>query len=576
MPLYAGELNVRRAAPLAEYPAPLAEVLRAQSQQTQHENPTRALSRLNELNAAEMGDVVDLGDPTQGTQTIYAPPTMLDAATARTRVADEGLQLLIPNDGIAEKALDILLKRKREELQRQNVMSRGPDGVGAGAARLGVALYESLFDPLNIASAFIPVVGPARYTRMLAGASSALGRAGVRAGVGAAEGAVGAAMLEPFVYSAAQAEQADYHMTDSLLNVGFGAVFGGALHVGAGAARDWMQPGWWRETPEGRSPLEAASIARRVEPETRDAALRVSVAQAVEGRSTDVDALVRSDAEGRNAADGDADPAITRARESNVFSYDSGASTYGRLQGFPQRAGTPVDKLFANFADNATEDSLPKFRAAMLARANADPKQFANDGVLTMERALTGGLTVRVEAAQRGNTRVQMLDGENVVAAARIEHGMIDSIAVAEQAKGGGIGRALLRFLDEERIANVAEVPDRSPGFVSIQKAVLSERALRSSQPTTPAQVHAAAQQNATTVRSAEPDASRNAADTAKSQPSPDLKAAVQELDNAVDAAQDFAGAMGVKLDLAKLDSGIQRAEAYAVALKAAAVCGLA
>ena len=52
---------------------------------------------------------------------------------------------------------------------------------------------------------------------------------------------------------------------------------------------------------------------------------------------------------------------------------------------------------------------------------------------------------------------------------------MLDSIATAEAAKGRGIGADLLRYLDDQRLANIHEVPDRSPGFVNIQKQVLSD-----------------------------------------------------------------------------------------------------
>ena len=55
---------------------------------------------------------------------------------------------------------------------------------------------------------------------------------------GAIEGAGGALLLEPLVYGAAQRIQADYDLYDSLLNVAFGTVLGGGLHVGAGKLRD--------------------------------------------------------------------------------------------------------------------------------------------------------------------------------------------------------------------------------------------------------------------------------------------------------------------------------------------------
>ena len=52
-------------------------------------------------------------------------------------------------------------------------------------------LGTQVLDPVNVAMAFMPVVGEARYGRMLAAAGeSVLGRAAVRAGVGAVEGGV--------------------------------------------------------------------------------------------------------------------------------------------------------------------------------------------------------------------------------------------------------------------------------------------------------------------------------------------------------------------------------------------------
>jgi len=48
----------------------------------------------------------------------------------------------------------------------------------------------------------------------------------------------GAAIVEPLVYGVAQSVQADYDLYDSFLNIGFGAVMGSGLHVGAGKLKD--------------------------------------------------------------------------------------------------------------------------------------------------------------------------------------------------------------------------------------------------------------------------------------------------------------------------------------------------
>ena len=55
---------------------------------------------------------------------------------------------------------------------------------------------------------------------------------------GAVEGAGGALIIEPLVYGVAQRIQADYDIYDSFLNVAFGSVIGGGLHVGAGKLKD--------------------------------------------------------------------------------------------------------------------------------------------------------------------------------------------------------------------------------------------------------------------------------------------------------------------------------------------------
>jgi len=45
-------------------------------------------------------------------------------------------------------------------------------------------------------------------------------------------------VIEPLVYGVAQRIQADYDLYDSFLNVAFGSVIGGGLHVGAGKLKD--------------------------------------------------------------------------------------------------------------------------------------------------------------------------------------------------------------------------------------------------------------------------------------------------------------------------------------------------
>jgi hypothetical protein len=169
---------------------------------------------------------------------------------------------------------------------------------------------------------------------------------------------------------------------------------------------------------------------------------------------------------------------LDQAQKNNTFKYVEGDTTkgYGNMIGYPQAAGTPIEKLFSNFADSktSTPEQLSEFRSSMFGRANAKIENFKNDPVHTQIDALPNGLQVRVDAAESGGTRMQVIDGSEVVGAARVKNGMIDSIAVVESAKGKGIGVDMLRYMDENGIANIREVPDRSPGFVKAQKEVLS------------------------------------------------------------------------------------------------------
>lgn len=161
---------------------------------------------------------------------------------ALQRVKDAGVQLEIPESSYTPEALDMLIERKRDEVRRQDILARAPGGALQGTLRFGVGLAASIIDPLNVASAFIPVVGPARYAGMLERAGAgALARAGVRARVGAIEGFAGAAALEPLVYFGRTQLQDDYDMSDSLLNLAFGTVLGGGLHVAAGRVSDWAR-----------------------------------------------------------------------------------------------------------------------------------------------------------------------------------------------------------------------------------------------------------------------------------------------------------------------------------------------
>lgn len=141
-----------------------------------------------------------------------------------------------------QSVVDIMVKEKQEEKDRQSIIQRGPkgswnplkSGFYVGAAKVGTGLAVSLADPFNVALSFVPIVGQSRFAYLAARTSLRT----ARLTKGAIEGAVGATILEPIVYNVAQKLQADYDLTDSLLNVTFGTVIGGGLHVGVGKLKD--------------------------------------------------------------------------------------------------------------------------------------------------------------------------------------------------------------------------------------------------------------------------------------------------------------------------------------------------
>lgn len=239
------ETQAGEARPASEFPSLPSEVYEETFAQAFEENPIASILRAK-----------DLADDYRG------GGKRLDLETASQRLKDRGMDgdIKVSEAGITEDALNTLMFRKGIERKRQEVFGQAEGGFGQGAARLGISLGVGLIDPLNVATAFIPVIGEARYTGMLAKAGSALGRAGVRAGVGAAEGVAGAALIEPIIAGSRRYEQADYGMADSLLNVTFGGLLGAGLHSVGGAISDGVtqyrgaEPSW--KGLEGVSPDE--------------------------------------------------------------------------------------------------------------------------------------------------------------------------------------------------------------------------------------------------------------------------------------------------------------------------------
>lgn len=290
--------RVRKTQQLEDLTSGLGESLSATAEQIWTENPSSSAFRLAELESAAGREPPFAGRFGRGKR--EPGSAFLDKKTADEKVNEAGVPLTIGDDGIREGALDLLISRKREEIKRKSIIDAAPSGFWNGTAQIATGLAVSIADPINVASAFVPVIGQARYANLLAKAGTAAGRLGVRTGVGVTEGAVGAALVEPLVLIAAEAEQADYGLYDSFMNLTFGAVLGGGLHVGLGAVGDAI----------GRS-----------SPQTKESLLKGAMGQVMDDKPIDVGFIAKSDASFREewraglvdqAIRGEVDPRIAR------------------------------------------------------------------------------------------------------------------------------------------------------------------------------------------------------------------------------------------------------------------------
>lgn len=174
-------------------------------------------------------------------QALAGAGDLVDPETARAEVQSRGLDIKIPKGGMSRHELEMLQYLKQREINQNTTSARS--GFGATAAGFAGGLAASLTDPINVASGFIPIVNQVRYAQWLARAGEGVfARAATRAGAGAIEGAVGAAIIEPIVYAGATSEQLDYGLMDSFLNITLGGALGGGLHVIGGAVYDRAAP----------------------------------------------------------------------------------------------------------------------------------------------------------------------------------------------------------------------------------------------------------------------------------------------------------------------------------------------
>lgn len=267
---------------LEEFDTPFESYVRARAEDQYMNNFMQTGTFANELardKAIQPGDVTVLQPQGEfgGVEEVPAP-ARLDAATAQARLKEADVKFTVPETGMSEQVLNDLIERKRRQKVLEDSINRHPVGAGS-LVGVGAMLAAGILDPFNVAAGFVPVVGETRYAAMLAGASGGLGRAVVRAGVGAAEGGVGMTALEVPYAASRHALQDDYTMADSLVNIAFGSALGGGLHVAGGALGDLLSRIKAKEPGAALPPKTVDPLSEVVNPIDRTATREVKARQ---------------------------------------------------------------------------------------------------------------------------------------------------------------------------------------------------------------------------------------------------------------------------------------------------------
>ncbi|MCE1084705.1 hypothetical protein LU642_29430 [Pseudomonas asiatica] len=418
MTIYAGDAPALDRRTLLDVPADSGDVFGAAFDEAFSTNPSTSAFRLEELNQQDQGRAVVMGPesylaPNAGRLEPETP--LIGAEQARSQVADAGLDVKIPDQGIRQGALDILMQRHQEQLARQQIMARA--NGGSLPTKIAGSLAASLLDPLNIASAFVPVVGEARYARLLAGAASPLERAAVRGGVGALEGSVGAAILEPLPLLAAQQDQTEYGLSDSLANIALGGLLGGGLHSVGGAVSDALRRRLATEAAPVETSLNAGATVRPVDSgrsidlgrmfdEDPDVALRAGLSRQIEA---DQASLYRS---AEQQALDEIRPSLTGERVGNVADLKAervglvaqdmalDATYRDRAKGFQSQ------RLSRKQAERAARDAIATEREQIRARTSEIDTMLERNRAGEMDRRDLG-LIERGQVPERLQPQIQ-------------------------------------------------------------------------------------------------------------------------------------------------------------------------
>ena len=538
------------------------------------ETPTGPARRIGELNRAEQGEVISPAYPAYGIQERRAEPEtpLLTAEQARARIKEEGLDLTVDDAGIRAGALDILIERKREETKRKFILDNAP--ASTVPVQLLAGFAASVLDPINVASAFVPVVGEARYASMLARAGqSVAARAAVRAQVGAVEGAVGAAMVEPLILYASARDQADYDLTNSLLNVAFGSALGGGLHSAGGLLGD-LRRGNLLDAVRAEAPDITPSISATPRAAAQEFALRVDENPMLALR----DSLERGIAADRVRL---AEDAGRQAREALIPEIRAELSEVaaGRLPNVRDiRTEQAAVQRTLDTLDDTFKARAKEFQGQRMSRKQAE--RAARDAIAE-ERQRLNERKAELESATDVNRQAEIARGElNALQRGEIPQRFQERIDAETNRIASGFDlRQTARSKAEAAPWQVRETALRAAVAQSVTgRPVNVEAIFDLADPTKRAAALQRIKEPVETVADPEGEIAGYAADeTAKMLDGTDLPGAQKMLDDELALTEEIAAQAGLDVAPYLRDANVLAADAetYAAAYRAAALCQL-
>lgn len=128
------------------------------------------------------------------------------------------------NSPIRKKEAEVIAAQKIRELDQRQRLQYAEHNFSTGAVSLMGGFAGAMLDPINIATAFIPVTKVIPALRAVE-ASGAAGRILTRG----LDGVIMNSIVEPLPLIAASIDQRDYTMADSLFNLAAGGLFGAGI-----------------------------------------------------------------------------------------------------------------------------------------------------------------------------------------------------------------------------------------------------------------------------------------------------------------------------------------------------------